>query len=262
MIRREWEGGFLVFAQPEHARISGVLAEHWGAGGFQRPEPWAETLLATQEHDNGWQEWEENPALNAEGLPAHFTETPLEVNFDIFRRGVSRLYGEGHPYAAALVSRHAANVYNAVRRVRPVTPEEEARIDAYIAEQDEKQSELSRELVDRPGYERAATSEGIHRNGRFVTTLDAFSLVRCNGWRHMNHLAEVPVGVDDFTDISLQLENEKSLRVSPWPFNRDSVEVSAHGRLLPSSPFPTVETFHAALNEALSKEIALRLTPG
>jgi hypothetical protein len=262
MIRREWEGGFYVFTQPEHARISGLLAEHWGAGDFMRPKPWTETLLATYEHDNGWQEWEENPALNVEGLPAHFTETPLEVNFDIFRRGVSRLYGEGNPYAAALVSRHAANVYSTVRRVRPVTPEEEARIDAYIAEQNEQQSVLSREIIDRPGLEEVATMEGIYRNGRFVTTLDAFSLVLCNGWTHMNHLPEVPIDVDGFTDLSLHLENVNSLRVTPWPFDLDFVDVSAQGRLLPSSPFPKVESFRAALQKAPSREIAFRLSPG
>ncbi len=262
MIRKEWEGGFLVFTQLEHARICGVLAESWGTGDFCRPEPWSEVLLATYEHDNGWQEWEENPALNADGLPTHFTETPLEVNFDIFRRGVDRLCGERHPYAAALVSRHAANVYAGVRRVRAVTPEEETRIDAYIAEQGERQRGICDELSGRPGYERAATPEGVHRNGRFVTTLDAFSLVLCNGWTHMNRLREVPVRADDFTDICLRLETESSLRVTPWPFGGDPVEVSARGRLLPSTPFESQEGFSAALRRAPSREIAFRLTPG
>ncbi|MFQ5913924.1 MAG: DUF3891 family protein [Nitrospinota bacterium] len=262
MIRRDWEGDWLLISQPEHARLSGLLAEHWGSEDFFRPEPWQEVRVATFEHDNGWRDWEKRPALNADGAPAHFTETPLDVNFDIFRRGVKRLHDQGNPYAAALVSRHAANVYASVRRVRPVKPQEEAEIDGYIAEQEGWQGEIGRELIARPGYERAATKEGIYRNGRFVTTLDAFSLVLCCGWALLDRFQEVPVGEDGFTPLGIELVDGVVLRVRPWPFDCAALEFPARGRRLPSSPFRTTSDFHTALEQTPPTEIVFRVTPG
>ena len=102
MIRREWEDDWALFSQPEHARVSGVVAEAWGSRNFARPKPWDDVLRATYEHDVGWTEWEKAPALNADRLPANFTETPVELNFDIFRKGVQNVYSRGYPNSAAL----------------------------------------------------------------------------------------------------------------------------------------------------------------
>lgn len=262
MIRREWEGGWLLILQTEHARLSGFMGGHWGSGDFIRPGPWEEALLAAAEHDNGWREWEERPGLNAEGAPAHFTETPLDENFNIFRRGVKRLYDQGHPYAAALVSRHAANVYAGVRSVRSVNAEEAERIGAYIAEQEETQAAIRRELAGRPGLERFLAQDCIRRNGRFVTTLDALSLVLCCGWSHVRRLREVPVGEDGFTHLDLRLGDGVHLHVTPWPFDRDDLTFSARGRRLSARPFPSPEAFRAALERAPVAEVVFRLTPG
>ena len=109
MIRREWEGDFVLIPQPEHARLSGVLAEHWGAGEFVRPEPWDEVLLATYEHDEGWVEWEKRPTLDADHFLVNFNRTPLEVTIDNFRRTVEKAYTKGRPYAAALAGRRSQN---------------------------------------------------------------------------------------------------------------------------------------------------------
>ncbi len=267
MIRREWEGDFVLFTQPEHARISGVLAEHWGSGDFVRPEPWDEVRLAAFEHDNGWREWEEAPTINADGLPTHFTDPPPKQNFQIFRKGVDRLYEEGHPYAAALVSRHAANVFSGILRgwVRSVSPEKEGELKPFVAEQERRQAEICKEMNERAGSGEAVSLESVSRNGGFVTALDTISLVLCNGWTHRNRLHQVPVGPaeeDGRVDIALNLVDPFLLQITPWPFSSDSLEVTAHGRRIPQAPFDTEEDLHAALKEAPPFEMTFRLTPG
>ncbi len=271
MIRREWEDDWVLFPQPEHARISGVLAEAWGSSDFARPEPWDDVLRATYEHDVGWTDWEKAPTLNADRLPAHFTETPVDVNLDIFREGVQNVYSRGYPHAAALVSRHAGNVYRGILQragARPLSPEEEDKIRAYVTEHDERQAEICREINEGAGgagKDEVVTLEDVHRNGRFVTTLDTFSLVLCNGWTHRKRLQEAPVGPseeDGFTDIALDLTDPFSLRVSPWPFSRDCVEATARGRRIPREPFDSDEDLHAALRDAPLFEMTYRLMPG
>jgi len=267
MIRREWEGDFVLIPQPEHARLSGALAEHWGAGEFVRPEPWAEVLLATYDHDEGWVEWEERPTLDADHFLVNFNRTPLEVTIDNFRRTVEKAYEKGRPYAAALVNRHAINVYELVLSLRGLAPEEEAKIHAYVSELEAGQAEILRELTDQPGFERAVTNEAVHRNGRFVTVLDLLSLILCNGWTHLDRMAGVPMGGDYFGDIGVKWADPAGptgmcLQLTPWPFNRDSLEASVQGLRIPGHPFDTEEDLHAALREAPPIEMNFRVIPG
>lgn len=266
MIRREWEGDLLIFGQPEHARLSGLVAENWGAGDFVRPEPWEDVLLATCEHDGGWEEWERKPTLNSEGAPNHFTETPLEMNFEIFRRGAKKIYTQGHLYAAGLISRHAANVYSGILRgwVRPVTVDEQTQLRDYIVEQEAYQEKICDEI----GLLRSETGNVImktlSRNGKFVTMMDTISLVLCNGWNHRNRLQEVPIGspeLDGLSEIALDLVDPFNLRVSPWPFVVDSLEMTIYGRRLSESKFESNSELHSALLDASPHEMTFHLTP-
>ena len=267
MIRREWEGDLLIFGQPEHARLSGLVAEFWGSENFLRPEPWDDVLLATYEHDGGWTEWEEKPTLNPEGAPAHFTETPLKVNFEIFRCGARKVYDQGCPYAAALISRHASNVYAGILRgwVRPVTPDEQADLQGYVAEQEGYQAEICDEINERVGESNTVTLESVSRNGKFVTAMDTISLVLCNGWNHRNRLQNVPRGPseeDGLSDIALDLVDPFHLRISPWPFSVDSIETTVRSRRLSQKEFKRDSDLHAALMDAPPHEMTFRLTPG
>jgi hypothetical protein len=49
--------------QTDHAFLAGFFAREFGNEIFKRPEPSASFCLAIAEHDNGWQEWELEPAL-------------------------------------------------------------------------------------------------------------------------------------------------------------------------------------------------------
>ena len=90
MIRRDYQDTdgtacWLLVTQPEHARLAGELAEHWGAGTVAPLVSPAELLPAVYHHDDGWSDWEQHPTLDPEhGRPRSFTEMPLERSLEIW----------------------------------------------------------------------------------------------------------------------------------------------------------------------------------
>jgi hypothetical protein len=266
MIRRKWENDFIIIDQPEHARLSGVLAEQWGAGRFARPTPWDEVLLATYEHDRGWVEWERNPTLDENRLPTNFNETTPEVTINNFRRSVKKVYEMGHPYAAALVSRHATNIYELILKIRTLNTEDTPKLKAYIKELQVGQKEMLRALSSKPKFQEAVKEDTFHRTGRFVTALDLLSLILCNGWTHLDRMERVPVEVDTLDDIRVKWldsdwPTESSLELTPWPYPLDSLEASVTGRRITGNPFDSKETFHAVLRNAPFFEMKFHLVP-
>lgn len=265
MIRRDWQGDWFLIPQPEHARLSGFLAGHWGADGFPRAQPWEDLVFAAAEHDNGWIEWDRRPSLNAEGAPAFMYENPIREVFAISHRGIQRLYDQARPYAAALVSRHyvnwAADILTGVRKIRPVTPELRAEIEAYRKAEEKRQADILRELGGRPEFGGVATREGIHRNGRFVWTFDMISLIPCCRWPHIETLQEVPVA-GGYDGLGVKLAGEDTLRVKPWPFDADSLEFAVRGRRLPRKPFRDLAEFWKRFEETPESEVVFRYSPG
>src|SRR6056297_2161123 len=83
MIRRDVPLGsdakaWLCITQPEHARLSYVLASAWRGFLPNAPADVREELLtAILHHDDGWAAWEADPKIDPEhGRPYGFTEMP------------------------------------------------------------------------------------------------------------------------------------------------------------------------------------------
>ena len=55
MIVREMPNGqLLCIHQTSHALMAEEFCRHWGNADFAAPTPYAETMLAIAQHDNGW----------------------------------------------------------------------------------------------------------------------------------------------------------------------------------------------------------------
>ena len=93
-------------SQPDHGRVAGYLAAHWGNDQFAAPGHFAdthdpeqlcaETVLAIAEHDNGWWEWEAIPELGGlDDLPLDLAEVlkNQQEGMDRWQRGIPR-FGE------------------------------------------------------------------------------------------------------------------------------------------------------------------------
>ena len=100
----------LLVLQIDHSKVTGWFAAHWGNDVFARPAPYGAMVLAAQEHDTGWWDWEIKPQLNAEGLPPDYIGSIKHLGekvwLNFYRHGIERL-AEQDPYAGYIVSLHA-----------------------------------------------------------------------------------------------------------------------------------------------------------
>ncbi len=113
----------LLILQVDHSKVAGWFAAHWGNDSFARPSPYAAMVLAAQEHDTGWWDWEIKPQLNSEGLPPDYIGSIKHLGgkvwLDFYRHGIDRL-AEQDPYAGYIVSLHADGLLTQGRGSAPV----------------------------------------------------------------------------------------------------------------------------------------------
>ena len=60
----------LLILQVDHSQVTGWLAAHWGNDDFASASPYQAMVLAAQEHDTGWWDWEIKPQLKRRRLTA------------------------------------------------------------------------------------------------------------------------------------------------------------------------------------------------
>src|ERR1700677_5095678 len=105
MLFRTEPSGVLAISQPTHAWISCQILRDWGAA---LGEP---LLLAAEQHDIGWLDWETARTFNHEpGRPHLFREIGAAVHSPMWRQGVERALGAWGSHVALLVSRHGGVV--------------------------------------------------------------------------------------------------------------------------------------------------------
>jgi hypothetical protein len=253
--------------QPDHARVSGYLAAHWGgANGFARPgyypgathpPRWREeVILAIAEHDNGWWEWEAAPVIDgADGLPLGLADVARgspDAGFTRWRLGVPRLAKE-HPCAALLISLHAYWLYafafedlaagdeDALRH--PLFGGRQKVIDLvvdreltrqFLEEQQHIQRELTHRLQSDPIF--AAALEPDHRNPHFklLQVLDALSLLLAFNHQGEYALVDVPRSAwNDRVTLRLRRISNQQFACDPYPFDLDPLEVHLPARVVP-----------------------------
>jgi len=229
MIVRPDVHHLLLITQPDHAALAGRIMEAWHADGLPAHAHRDAILLATREHDNGWLEPDAAPQADpVSGAPFDFLEAPIAVRQTVWPRGVARLV-EAHPYAAALVARHALNVY---RRHRD-SPE----WSGFFATMAEKEADA---LARASAGERA----GWPADYRFLFLGDLVSLVFCNGWTQ-------PFEAEGYRIIL----TPAGIQVAPDPFGGRRIPLAVAARRIPARRYAS----DAELRDALAAAPAVTL---
>ena len=98
--------GVLAISQPAHAWISGQLLRAWA-------EPLGEPLLlAAEQHDIGWLDWEAAPTFDPEtGRPHLFRHVGAATHAPMWTRGVERALAAWGAHVALLISMHGGLIY-------------------------------------------------------------------------------------------------------------------------------------------------------
>ena len=222
MLFREQPSGTLAISQLTHAWLSGQILRAWDAS-FGEP-----LLLAAEQHDIGWMDWEIAPTFDTQtGRPHLFRNVGASVHAPMWSLGVRRAQEAWGAHVALLISRHGGLIYNRYADRHHVAVADAAAADQFLETQAPIEAFWARSL----GLEERA----LRKETALVALADALSLAVCgelttpvdfeapasNGEMLTIRLTERPGQPFDFT-------------LSPWPFRVDAITVEGEARPLPS----------------------------
>jgi hypothetical protein len=260
MVGRYDESRLLLVSQVDHSRVAGLLAAHWGNDAFAPPTPYVSMVLAAQEHDSGWWEWESKPTLNEAGYPPDYIGSIRHLGrgvwLDLYRHGIQRV-AEQDPYAGYMVSMHGDGLLTQGMGLLPSMPKytDDPAVVAFLAEQKALRAGLQARL-QADGLDRELlTEEHIWTNFKLMEVFDQFAQFICNRYPFnsrerkngpTNTLSETPApvraGQDDIV-LTVDVQDETRAIVRPYPFGVDPLVVSFQGRLVPNQAYVSQDQF-------------------
>jgi hypothetical protein len=250
----------LLILQTDHSRVAGLLAAHWGNDQFAKLRPYGSMVLAAQEHDSGWWDWEIKPSVNEQGYPSDYIGSIKHLGqgvwLDLYRRAIERLASRDL-YAAYFVSMHGEALLTQGMGLLPSMPDyrNDSAVQSFIAEQKAPRTRwlaqlqtdaVPRELIQEPQ---------LWTNFKLMEVFDQFAQFVCNRYPFnsqarkngpTNKLSNIPVPVaDGESDVTLTIDvqNEREAIVSPYPFDVSPLPVSFEGRLVPNRSYSKQEEF-------------------
>jgi len=254
------ENRLLLILQVDHSRVTGWFAAHWGNDTFARPSPYAAMVLAAQEHDTGWWDWEIKPQLNNDGLPTDYIGSIKHLGgkvwLDFYRHGIYRL-AEQDPYAGYIVSLHSDGLLTQGRGLLPYMPDYAIypEVKEFLTEQESYRAELMKQLRSSEQYRAFVSEEHLWTNFKLMEVYDQMGQFVCNRYPFnsaqrkngpSNTMSNVPVptrpGKED-TILTFAIKDETRAAVTPYPFDVDPLIVSFQGRLVPKRRYANQDEF-------------------
>jgi hypothetical protein len=267
----------LLILQIDHSRIAGLLAAHWGNDQFAKPSPYSSMVVAAQEHDSGWWDWEIKPSVSPEGRPVDYIGSIKHLGqgvwLNFYTNGIDRLV-DRDPYAAFQVSMHGEGLLTQGMGLLPYMPDytDDPAVQKFIADQKKLRAGLLAQLKKDPSLEDALSDERVWTNFKMMEVFDQFAQFVCNRYPFnsrarkngpTNTLSNVPVptfpGKPD-TTLTVDIRNDKEAIIRPYPFDVSPLRIAFEGRLVPnhnySSQTDFLEKFYKA--ERVGIEYILR----
>lgn len=248
MLVRDRKDSWQLVLQPDHADLSGQLAEAWGGDGFAPPAHRESMVLAATRHDDGWGVWDRRPGWDAErGRPRAFLDVPVPVHLAFYRACIAAVTEEDR-YAGMMISMHGAGIYNGRYGTQPsLGLTDQARhadlVEEFVREQEERYRAISAEL--------GVPDDERWTNYKLLQMYDRLSLYFCLKDAEIGEADEVgPAPTADGEDVTLALRpvGPWSVRMSPFPFAQSPARFTLVRRLLPKRGY--------ASNDELRRDLA------
>jgi hypothetical protein len=173
-----------VITMKEHLDLCGQLARAYGNDRFESLNPYNEMLYVVENHDRGWDDYDQNPGIDpSTGLPYLMSRTPAVESVKTNRGSPD--FNEAHNgYCGLLSSMHTWGLYNKrygftqfVVRTRntvsiQVADPNRPMVDKMLADEVVRQGRL------KEGLAKSETGKGLDREQAPVPELQAAHLLR------------------------------------------------------------------------------------
>ena len=223
MLFRSQPSGVLAISQPTHAWISGQILRVWDENLGEA------LLLAAEQHDVGWLDWETEPTFNpSTGRPHLFREVGAAVHAPMWTKGVQRARDAWGTHVGLLVSRHGGVIYRRFIDRHRMREEDAAAAQSYLDTQAPIEAAWTRAL--------ALDVSELAKETELIVFADALSLALCGELKTPLDL-EAPGRGGAVIRMKL-VERSGSpfdFDLSPWPFRTNELTVEGEARPLPST---------------------------
>lgn len=274
MLRHQAANGWWLITHPDHARLAGAFAAHWGNAVFAAPEPRESVLLGIQVHDDGWATRDACPAVTREGKPAAFSEElvgkysafeeiDLADYLAVRERAVAQIVSR-NAYAALLVSMHTVNLLTERADRSTIQSDQLPLLDAFLRRQQTLQNSL-RAVVRADGqYTPAqATSDAFTEGFRLLQAVDNLSLLSCVDYPRPASLLHPLRLVDGgAAEVRVTAEGERRFRLKPCPFDAPELRFNLPARFVAGTLFDTPRMLQEAFAGAPVQSLEITLLAG
>lgn len=237
MIVNYTDKGWLIVTQRSHGLLAAQICAHWKKSN--QPKRWVETLIATAEHDDVYNEFEDDNLLTENGGPKNFAMTTFRV--DYASKLIDMALTKGR-YIGLLVARHLQFLHG-----------NDPLAKRFCADLKEKEGLWIKEAQTIP--------QEINASYALLEFCDAFSLLICQGMvQPEQRKIEISNGPDGVA-YELRSNEDGVLMVEPWPFEVPEFKLSFECRVIEQLSFRNVEAFRKVAKGCPVKlqEITLRM---
>lgn len=226
MIVNYSDSGWQIITQRAHGLLAAQICAQWKR--TNQPSRWMDTLIATAEHDDVYNEFENDDLLNEMGGPVNFKMTNFRR--DYCERQLKMALTKSR-YIALLIGRHIQFVHG----------------------NDPAAKEFCKDLNKKERVwlsDTRATKQEIDASYELLEFCDAFSLLICQGLiQPEQRKIEISNGPDGKT-YTLFAAADQSLIVEDWPFESDEFKINYESRTLSQLSFKNVAAFKKAVDLA------------
>ncbi len=267
MIRRAADDDFLLIAQTDHAILAQQLACHFGNAKFAPCSSSESMLTAVAMHDQGWPLHDDQPTLNAGGLPLDVFEVPRAIALKVWAES-ARLAAIADPYAGLLVSLHSLSLSINATQPTPAMHEkfdmqkmhDQFAVNKFQHREVERQEQLRHLLHFNthiplkhgvPDARLSPRDDLLRFDFRLLQAMDLLSLCLCCTNLPQGETNDVLPGptVADAVKLRLWRNPQGVLHVDPWPFDMDRISLSVPAKRVAGRPFESLDSFHNAYRE-------------
>lgn len=226
-----------VVTQPDHANLSGQAALHWGNETFETPAPYHSMIIAGEDHDHGWREYDLTPHIHDEDTtPIGFREIADDEWTTFYGSGVEHTT-DVDPYGGLMVSLHASGLRRQGYGVRPEIPgmDDNSEYISFVEEQEQFQEEIMAQLRDNDRFAPYITEKEqeflneIHKTGEYsgqcrtwynyllLEMFDLLAIYFCDNYTlGETTIGSVPVAYNaETTELTVTPVDDADIRIDP-----------------------------------------------